>query len=533
MDPPSADESRVLIKAVTPKDAALAKSVLASVGLTSLECPSMAHLAAELRGGAGALLIAEEFLTDADFGEIVAVLAAQPPWSDLPVLILARTGADSTAINLAMEMPANFAVIERPVRIASFVSAVKVALRARGRQYELRKIMEGLRLADRRKTEFLATLAHELRNPLAPLTNAIAILQMGRLDAAGATRYYAMMERQVRHMTRLIDDLMEVSRITRGKIDFKWGEVALDDVVGDAVDLSQPFMDAASHDLKVRIEERGLRLRGDRVRLTQVLANILNNAAKYTPRSGNIVLTVTRRDGNAEIRVQDNGVGIPPDMLSSIFEMFVQVSDASRAGQGGLGIGLTLVRSLVELHGGRVAAFSEGLGRGTEIVLTFPLLKQEEGIEKMRGVDAVEPLRQNILIVDDNREAADSLADLLAQLGAKTQVAYDGAQALVAIGKGRPSHAILDIGMSGMDGWELASRLRADERNDGMVLIALTGWGQAADRDRTLESGFNHHLLKPVDLKQLLRILRENRSEDAHINRARSMPGTAHTSPSR
>jgi signal transduction histidine kinase/ActR/RegA family two-component response regulator len=517
MMPPSSDELRVLIKAVTSKDAALAKAVLASAALPSKECLTMEGLAAELREGAGALLIAEEFLTVPEFSEIVAILGSQPPWSDLPVLILARTGADSTAINLAMEMPANFAVIERPVRIASLVSAVKVALRARGRQYELRKIMEGLRLADRRKTEFLATLAHELRNPLAPLTNAIAILQMGRLDAAGATRYYTMMERQVRHMTRLIDDLMEVSRITRGKIDFKWGEVAIDDVVRDAVDLSQPFMDAASHDLKVRILERGLRLRGDRVRLTQVLANILNNAAKYTPRSGNIVLAVARRDGDAEIRVQDNGVGIPADMLSSIFEMFVQVSDASRAAQGGLGIGLTLVKSLVELHGGRVAAFSDGVGKGTEIVLTFPLLRQEQGVEKVAGIDAIEPLRRNILIVDDNQEAADSLADLLSKLGATTHVAYDGAQALIEIGQSRPSHAILDIGMSGMDGWELASRVREDESNDGIVLIALTGWGQAADRDRTLEAGFNHHLLKPVDLKQLLRILRENLSESSRL----------------
>ncbi len=224
MTPQVPDDFRVLIRAVTAKDAALAKSVLAGAGLAAIECPSLETLASELRKGAGALFIAEEFLTDPAFRSIISILGTQQSWSDLPVLILARTGADSIAINFAMEMPANFAVIERPVRISSFVSAVKVALRARGRQYELRKVMEGLRLADKRKTEFLATLAHELRNPLAPLTNALAILQMGHPGSDGVAKYYAMMERQVQHMARLIDDLMEVSRITRGKIDFQWGE---------------------------------------------------------------------------------------------------------------------------------------------------------------------------------------------------------------------------------------------------------------------------------------------------------------------
>ncbi len=246
------------------------------------------------------------------------------------------------------------------------------------------------------------------------------------------------------------------------------------------------------------------------MRLTQVLSNILNNAAKYTPPSGKILLTVARQGANAEIRVQDNGTGIPPDMLTSIFEMFVQVSDVSRAGQGGLGIGLTLVKSLVELHGGRVVACSDGVGKGAEMVLTFPLLQQAERATKSQDADSMGPLLRNILIVDDNREAADSLADLLSQLGATTDVAYDGAQALAAIRENRPSHAILDIGMPGMDGWELALRLREDADNERMILIALTGWGQSADRDRTVQSGFNHHLLKPVDLKQLLRILHED-----------------------
>ncbi len=370
---PGSKEQRVLLRTATGKDAALTKSVLERAGMPAYACASVEELAREIEHGAGMLLIAEEVLGDAAFASVLAILYGQPPWSDLPVLILARTGANSIAIVDAMEMAANFTVIERPTRIFSLVSTVRTALRARKRQYELRAVMQGLRMADQRKTEFLATLAHELRNPLAPLSTSLALLQVKALSAEAARPHYAMMERQVRHMTRLIDDLMEVSRITRGKIELKTEVLALERVVADAVELSRPLLKGARHQLDLTLPDESLQVMGDRVRLTQVLSNLLNNAAKYTPAGGHIGVSVGKRDGFARICIRDDGMGIPGDMLVSIFDMFVQVTDTSRAAQGGLGIGLTLVKSLVELHGGTVRAYSAGVGAGSELVVTLPL----------------------------------------------------------------------------------------------------------------------------------------------------------------
>jgi len=500
---------RVLLRTVTGKDAALATTVLERAGMSACACHSVPELGAEIERGAGALLIAEEVLGDPSFRDITALLQKQPAWSDLPVLILARTGADSMAIVDAMEMSANFTVIERPIRIFSLISSVRTALRARARQYELRGVMEGLRVADERKTVFLATLAHELRNPLAPLSTALELLRRKPLDATAARPHYEMMERQVQHMVRLIDDLMEVSRITRGKIELKLEALALGRVVADAVELSRPLLNSARHGLQVTLPSATVRVYGDRVRLTQVFSNLLNNAAKYTPAGGCVTVAVDSADGLARIRVRDNGIGIPTHMLAAIFDMFVQVTDSTRIAQGGLGIGLTLVKSLVELHGGRVQARSEGPGEGAEVIVTLPLARSDQiEIAPAQRADS-ESLSGNILIVDDNREAADSLSILLRTMGANTSVAYGGDEAMALATRMRPSIAILDIGMPGMDGCELARHLREDPRNLRMVLIALTGWGQADDRVRVTAAGFDHHLLKPVDIAEMLPLLRQ------------------------
>ena len=496
---------RVLMRTATVKDATMASTVLAQSGIQTRVCNGLSELLDEIGHGAGALLVSEEMLAGSGAAELAAAVADQPPWSDLPVLILARQGADSRAITTAMEGMANVTVLERPIRVASLVSALRSALRARRRQYELRRILEDLNEADRRKTEFLATLAHELRNPMAPLSTALAILKRKPLTPETAQPYYELMGRQLDHMVRLVSDLMEVSRITRGKIELQLDDLALDQVIRGAVELSRPLMDAGRHTLEVHIADEALAVKGDNVRLTQVFANLLNNAAKYTPEGGRIDVFVEQDGlGHAVVRVKDSGAGIPAAMLEAIFDMFVQVSGTARAAQGGLGIGLTLVKSLVELHGGTVGAASEGANRGSEFTVSLPLLDHGVRAGAMAGPpEDTMAAQHRILVVDDNRDAAESLAALLGLLGAQAAVAFSGTEALAKAEHFQPSVAILDIGMPGMDGCELARRLRAHPQLHGIGLIALTGWGQPDDRLRIARAGFDHHLLKPVDVNEL------------------------------
>ncbi|MCR6477754.1 ATP-binding protein [Variovorax sp. ZS18.2.2] len=495
---------RVLLRTTTSKDAVMATAVLARSGIETQVCPTLPELMREIGNGAGALLVSEEMLSGSGAADLADAVSAQPPWSDLPVLILARQGADSRAITTAMEGMANVTVLERPIRVASLVSALRSALRARRRQYELRKILEDLGEADKRKTEFLATLAHELRNPMAPLSTALAILTRKTLTPETAQPYYQLMGRQVEHMVRLVNDLMEVSRITRGKIELQLGELALNEVIRGAVELSRPLVDAGRHTLEVHLPEASKAVEGDGVRLTQVFSNLLNNAAKYTPEGGRIDVFVAHDDDHAVVRIKDSGAGIPADMLGAIFEMFVQVSGTARAAQGGLGIGLTLVKSLVELHGGQISAKSDGPNQGSEFTVRLPLLDHgvQAGALKRSSQEAI-AARHRILVVDDNRDAAESLATLLELLGAQTAVAFSGPDALQKAEGFRPTLGILDIGMPGMDGCELARRLRVHAMHHGMGLIALTGWGQPDDRVRIARAGFDHHLLKPVDMEEL------------------------------
>jgi signal transduction histidine kinase len=502
-------ELRVLLRMVTSKDASMVIRLLARFGIGAESCSDAVNLATEMAAGAGAVVIAEEVLADQGFGRVMVALRAQPEWSDLPVILVARTGVDSVAITEAVEQLANLTVLERPMRASSLVSSVRTALAARKRQYQLRATLEGLHEADQRKTEFLATLAHELRNPLAPLRTGLTILAKMNPSAEKAQSLYAMMDRQLSHMVRLIDDLMEVSRITRGKIELQSASVALDRVVLDAVEVSKPLFVAADQELVLDLHCASCAVNGDAVRLTQVFANLLNNASKYTPPSGRVVVAM-RSDGKVvQVQITDTGIGIPPHMLEAVFDMFVQVSGTSRAAQGGLGIGLTLVRSLVELHGGHVTAVSAGAGSGTTFTVELPLVVWSVEAE----APSSPPLIQNaagdrrIFVVDDNRDAADSLAHLLGLMGAQTSVAYGGREALAAMSANPPDIAFVDIGMPVMDGYELANRIRGTEALAGAVLIALTGWGQTNDKERIMAAGFDHHLLKPTDFHELARVL--------------------------
>jgi len=373
---------------------------------------------------------------------------------------------------------------------------------------------EALKDADRRKDEFLATLAHELRTPLAPIHNALEILRISGREGAVARSVYEMMGRQVSHMVRLVDDLMEVSRITRGKIDLQKQRVGLAAVIGNAVETTRPLLDAAGHLLTVDLGGEPLELDADPVRLAQVFGNLLNNAAKYTPNGGQITLRAEQRGTHVVVSVRDNGAGIRAEVLGQVFDPFVQGERSYSRSKGGLGIGLTLARSIVLLHGGTIEARSAGLGQGSEFVVHLPLpppSAETRSIESRRPATRI--AGQRILVVDDNIDAAESLGALLRCLGADVVTVHDGPAALEALRTEKASAAVLDIGMPGMDGYEVARRVRSGPRGNDIKLIALTGWGNDEDRRRSREAGIDHHLVKPVDLHVLEDVLAARRGE--------------------
>jgi PAS domain S-box-containing protein len=373
------------------------------------------------------------------------------------------------------------------------------------KQYE-----QSLKEADRRKDEFLATLAHELRNPLAPIRNGLQVMKVAAGDAEAVEPARAMMERQLGQLVHLIDDLLDVSRITRGKLALRWERIDLASVVQNAIEGSRPLIEASAHRLAVTLPPVPVWLDADPTRLAQVFANLLTNAAKYTERGGHIWLTAGRHGGEVIVSVKDTGIGIAADHLPRVFEMFSQAETALERSQGGLGIGLSLVRGLVEMHGGTVEARSEGLRRGSEFVVRLPVRNEAHGQETREpvgGEKGTSRPRRRILVADDNRDAADSLALLLRLAGHEVHAVHDGQEALEAVGWFRPDVALLDIGMPKLNGYEVARRIRGHAAGQQMVLVAITGWGQEEDKRRAAEAGFDHHLTKPVDPAALERLL--------------------------
>ncbi|WP_139559712.1 ATP-binding protein [Methylotetracoccus oryzae] len=375
---------------------------------------------------------------------------------------------------------------------------------------ERKRTEQALLEADRRKDEFLATLAHELRNPLAPIRNGLTLLRQAGGDGASAEPVRAMMERQVDHLVELVDDLLEVSRITRGKIALRKARIVLSDILGQALETSQPLIQAGAHRITVTLPEEPLRLEADPSRLVQIFSNLLNNAAKYTDAGGQISITAERQGSEVAVSVRDTGIGIPAEMLPKVFDLFAQVDRTLGRAQGGLGIGLALVRRLVEMHGGRVDVRSDGAGQGSEFLVHLPLaVEPTVGIESPAASRAasIGVSAGRLLVVDDSRDAADTLALLLQTSGAEVRVAYDGPSALKVVSEFKPAAVLLDLGMPGMDGYETARRIRELPGGTEMVLIALTGWGQDDDRRRTREAGFDHHLVKPVNFSLLQTLL--------------------------
>jgi signal transduction histidine kinase/ActR/RegA family two-component response regulator len=642
--------TRVLVLMPTLRDSQRTMVLLQEANVPSLICNDMAELCRELRFGAGAALLTEETLAQDAGGQLAEVLQAQPAWSALPVLVLAREGGDRPARAREGTLE-SLILVERPVRTRTLVSVVLSALRARRHQYQIRDAIllrerqaaelmgqkerlrfalyagglgsweldltqlelscsdlfkaqfgrrldepfsyddllssihpldrarvsdavarsvstgadydeeyrvvwpsgeahwlmargraifdergralrmvgvsldvterrrmdealqesraelarqaEELRRANQRKDEFLATLAHELRNPLAPIRTGMELLAQSPEDIA-RERTLGVMRRQISHMVRLIDDLLDVSRITRGKLELKRERVSLASAISSAIEASRPLIERKQHTLRVAVSDGSLTFDADLTRIAQVIGNLLNNASNYTPAGGHIELSAEREGDWAVIRVRDNGVGIPQDRLEDVFEMFSQVNRALERSQGGLGIGLALVRSLVEMHGGTAHAESAGADQGSTFTVRLPLASAP-----LEAADAPSPASphpdraRRILVVDDNEDAADLLTLALKQAGYLTETAYDGPSALTRVEAFQPQIVILDIGLPGMSGYDVARALRRDARFAALALVALTGWGTPGDKQKALEAGFDLHLTKPVDARGL------------------------------
>jgi PAS domain S-box-containing protein len=751
------DAERVLVLAPTAADAALTQSILAEAFLTSYVCADFEELSRELGNGAGAVLLTDSVLSRGDQQCLVETLQREPAWSDLPILLLSSSSADSPLVGWAIEQLGNVTVLERPVRVTTLISALRTALRARHRQYQLRdqiqtqallaavvsssddaiisktlegvitswnrgaerlfgypaeevigrpiliiipserrdeeeeilrrlalgehiehfetvrcakdgrrldasltispvrdpagriigastvarditerkraadrlresearfrflsesipsivwsadangrvayvnqrgleyfgitedervqqpqghllhpedrercigawhravregsnfeiearsrrydgayrwfvtravpfravngpilswfgvsmdiheqrEMQEALRQADRRKDEFLATLAHELRNPLAPIRNALHIMRLRANDPPTVEQARLIMERQLGQMVRLVDDLLDVGRITRGKLDLRKERVDLASVVKNAVDTTRPLIEAAGHELSVSLPSQPIHLDADPVRLAQVLANLLNNAAKYMDRGGRIWLSAERSEREVVLSVRDAGIGIAAGALPTIFDMFTQVEESLEKSRGGLGIGLTLAKQLIELHGGAIEARSEGPGKGAEFKVRLPAvpvltsLATPSDDELMHAI----PVRFRILVADDNLDAAESLGMMLRLMGHDVRTVRDGLQAVEEAAAFRPDLALLDIGMPGLSGYDVARRIREQRWGQEIILIALTGWGQEEDKRKALQAGFDQHFTKPVSPNELARMI--------------------------
>jgi signal transduction histidine kinase/ActR/RegA family two-component response regulator len=504
-------DEQVLVLAPTGRDGALCCNVLHDrAGLTTLTCANVADLCRQIARGAGAAIIAEEAVDVWSARRLIDTLTAQLPWSDLPVIILASSQEQMTnggnGVPLAvLRQRGNVTVLDRPLRIVTLVTTVQAALRARRRQYEVRDLLAETRNAVRQRDQFLAMLGHELRNPLATITNAMSVL-----DAASPPEGILEIEqreiirRQTDHLARLVDDLLDVSRITSGKIALQRRATDLCELAYRAVQAIDGAARKQHHEVVVTTHCDPVYIDADPVRMEQVINNLLTNAIKYTPAGGKIIVSVQPDDEHAELRVRDNGMGITPELLPRVFELFTQAERALDRSQGGLGIGLTLVRALVEMHDGQVSVQSDGPGRGSEFVITLPRVAAPRVEQPVRSPShaPVDGKGKRILVIEDQADARRALQRLLQIWGHEVDVAEDGVRGVDAATANPPQIALIDVGLPGLDGYEVARRLRS-AMGKSIRLVALTGYGQPEDRERAFDAGFDMHLVKPVDREQL------------------------------
>lgn len=500
------------------RDIELLSKLLETAGLRSDACPDLATLSQRLRNEALALLVTEEALVPELVRAVRSFIDDQPFWSDFPIIVFAGPDNERHYLERLDDFGprANVTLVDRPVRMKSVVSIMQSVARARTRQFEIRDLLAKLedRIAERDR--FLAILGHELRNPLAAIVLAAQMEDpsTGTLDAEHAER----IERQAQHLASLVDDLLDLSRITTGKIVLKRTVFDVTHVIAECVKSMQA--DAGRRGIKLTFAPASepLIVHADELRVEQIISNLVTNALKYTRQGGSVEVSTERRGEQAAIVVSDSGVGIARERLESIFELFSQAENAIGRSQGGMGIGLNIVRTLASMHGGSVEVKSDGIDQGSTFTALLPLSTEREAaprFPKRHGEGDVAVVRgRSIVIVDDNADIRDLLQIKLKKLGHAVETAGDGRTGLGVISESRPDIAIIDIGMPGMDGYEVAKRVRADLKG-GILLIALTGFGQADDRERAAAAGFDEHLTKPIRVEELQQIFMRRFSEDA------------------
>jgi signal transduction histidine kinase len=494
------------------------ESILGELGENLIKVSSATEALECLLHNDVAVVLVDVVMPDLDGYELAAMIRQHPRFQRTSIIFVSALlltdldrlrGYESGAVDY-VPVPVVPEILRAKVRVFAELYRKTSALERLNAELEQRvaertKALEAttaaLQEADRRKDEFIAILAHELRNPLAPIRTAVQLLRQRELGEVQGMRAREVIERQVQHLVRLIDDLLDVSRITRGMITLQRERVLIDSVVARAVETARPVIDARQHELTLEFPDELLTVDGDQTRLVQIIGNILHNAAKFMESGGRIVLTVSREGSFAVISVKDRGMGIPGDLMPKIFDLFSQVHQKAESPHGGLGIGLALVQRLVEMHGGTVTASSGGQGQGTEMVIRLPLVgvhatPMTGTLPESRRAPKVSPRR--ILVADDNSDAVEALALQLQLAGHEVRTANDGVEALEVAESFSPQVVLLDLGMPRMDGYETARQMRRSEWGRGITLVALTGWGQQQDRKRTSDAGFDVHLVKPV-----------------------------------
>lgn len=510
MTPEYERSRRVIIVAPIGRDAELMCTHLEAAGIRCEASENIEAACDAIRDGVGTLIFTEEALHPDVTPNLARTLDRQPPWSEIPIIILTGEPSIETKSRSFGELGqrTNVTLIDRPVRIKSLVSAAQSALRARDRQYQIRDLMVTLEDRVNERDRFLAILGHELRNPLGAILLASQMKDDdGRLDGEHAE----LIERQSKHLTRIVNDLLDLSRLVSGKIVLKRQVIDVADAVRQSLETVRAS--ALRHSVAIEVKESPtpLPIDVDPVRADQIITNVLTNAVKYTPEGGHVVITLERDGENALVRVSDDGVGIAPDRIGTIFELFAQAENAIGRAQGGMGIGLALVRNLLHLHGGTITAKSDGVGKGSEFTVLFPIAapRSVESLPERRAIPRVAPRteeRRRIVIVEDNADVRELLRLKLRKLGHAVNAVGDGITGVDAIVADKPDIALVDIGLPGLDGYEVALRVRAT-LGDDVVLVAVSGFGQPEDKRKALEAGFDEHITKPADVTDIENLL--------------------------
>ncbi len=497
---------RILIAAPVGRDAELLCAQLEKAGMQCETYRDLEELCREFEKGAGAMLFTEEALPPHAMRTLVRALETQPAWSELPVMIL--TGLPSLEVKVRsfheLARRTNVTLIDRPVRIQSLISTAQSAIAARRRQYEVRELMEKLEDRVHERDRFLAILGHELRNPLGAILLASQMIDADeKLDGEHAR----LIERQSRHLTRIVNDLLDLSRVVSGKIVIKPQVVDLRRVAQQTLETLRES--ARSHEVTVELRSPNepLSVSADPVRIDQIINNVLTNAIKYTPENGHVIVALERDDDHAIVRVEDDGVGIAPERIGTIFELFAQAENAIGRSQGGMGIGLALVRTLVELHGGSIDAKSDGIGKGSNFMIRFPLAAAGAMLAEPAPRVEREPLPpRKIVIVEDNTDVRELLRLRLKRLGHDVDAVGDGVSGVEMIVGTKPHMALIDIGLPRLDGYQVATQVRS-RLGGGVVLVAVSGFGQPEDKRKAAEAGFDDHLTKPADVQDIENLL--------------------------